>query len=308
MTIEIKNQRLFLVLPSFGDARAAVEIASEVEKLYTGELIVCILDDSVGEDKFPRLPSNYYLVQPTRNLGQQRLLVNFLRYSLPKLFENQPNDLVLIMDSDGEDSPGDVPELIKELKSGEYDFACATRKSRQTDFTFKIGYFGFQLLTRILTGIYVRYGTFSVSRREILQKTVKNDAFSQSFVGGLMATPNKKVMVNCNRGKRRYGESNMNKNNLIVHGLRILLALSPTISGRLLFTTVVSTIFSIFIIFGVVIAKMLNLVTPGWTTVVVVGLIEILILEVTILMLTLGLIKHANETSTDGDFKVMTTH
>ena len=307
MTIEIKSQRLFLVLPSFGDARAAVEIASEVEKSYSGELIVCILDDSVGEDEFPTLPSNCYLVQPTRNLGQQRLLVNFLRHSLPELFENHPNDLVLIMDSDGEDSPGDVPELIKKLESGEYDFACATRKSRQTDFTFKIGYFGFQLLTRLLTGIYVRYGTFSVSRREVLQKIVKNDAFSQSFVGGLMATPNKKIMVDCDRGKRRYGESNMNKNNLIVHGLRILLALSPVISGRLLFTAVVSTIFSIFSIIGVVIAKILNLVTPGWTTAVIIGLIQILILEVTILMLTLGLMKHENERSSDGDFKVITT-
>jgi hypothetical protein len=305
MRTDIKNQRLFLVLPSFGDARAAVEIAAEVEALYGGELIVCILDDSVGEDKFPRLPSNYYLVQPTRNLGQQRLLVNFLRHSLPELFENHSNDLVLIMDSDGEDSPGDVPELIEKLNSGDYDFACATRRSRKTDFTFKFGYFGFQLLTLLLTGIYVNYGTFCVSRREVLQKTIQNDAFSQSFVGGLIATPNKKIMVDCDRGKRRYGESNMDKNKLIVHGLRILLALSPIISGRLLFTMVLSTVVSIFILVGIVIAKILNLVTPGWTTSVAIGLIQILILEVTILMLTLGLTKHTNESSTDHDFKVI---
>ena len=85
-------------------------------------------------------------------------------YGLSKKFASQDEDLILIMDADGEDSPSDVSRLLDKIENENLSLVTAQRGSRNTTFFFKIGYLFFQISGKILTGKTINHGTFSISK------------------------------------------------------------------------------------------------------------------------------------------------
>jgi len=305
MTSKNKDVRqLFLVIPSYGDSKSVVEICHEVETILDCPIKICILDDSGGVDFYPDLPDNYAVFSTDKNLGQQRILTDFFRFGLARTFPVQEDDLVIIMDGDGEDSPQDVPRLLAKMEIEEVNLVTARRGSRSVSINFKISYFCFKLGARILSGKSINHGTFSVSKRSELESWVKKDAFYQSFVGGLISTKTPKSFVNCDRSPRRYGTSRLDKSGLIEHGLRILISLSALISTRLLMATFAWIIFSVFFGVFVVIFKYLGNSTPGWASFVVGFLIQVTILLLVALLTTIGLMRNQGEDPKNSEFKL----
>jgi hypothetical protein len=299
------KSRLFLILPSYGDSKSAIEIGMEVRNLVDNKVIVCILDDSLGQDDFQELPSDFNLFRPTRNLGQQRILVNFLRSGLRNFSKFENGDLVVIMDADGEDAPEDVSKLLSKLKDDNLDLVLATRESRKVGIGFKTGYIGFRLLVRILAGLNVNTGTFSASRRDFIERTVHADAFEQSMSGGLLVSNGKKSKIACERRPRRYGQSRMNRTNLILHGLRVLLALAPMISVRLLIFTSACGLMSILAVAAVLVMKFNGYTTPGWSTFALFGIMQAMILLLTMLIVSIGMLKQFSPSDQDLEFKLV---
>jgi hypothetical protein len=224
---------IYVVIPSYGDNKSVLEITSEIDAMVDGNLVFCILDDSAGVDKYPKLASNFHIFIPKSNMGQQKILVNFFRHTLPIYFNHTPNDLVLILDGDGEDAPININKMLKVLDANNAEMVVATRGKRQVKALFKIGYLFFQIFGFILCNRKINHGTFSVSRRESLEKAVKNRNFDYSFVGGMIANKMTKEKLKCDRDPRRFGKSNLNKINLISYGLRVYAGINPKVNYKL---------------------------------------------------------------------------
>ena len=89
-------------------------------------------------------------------------------------------DGFIIMDSDGEDNPLEIKNIIKLVKSKEVQTITMDRKFRHESFLFSILYELHLVLTLLLTFHYIRFGNFtylslsSVKKILYLYKNKKN--------------------------------------------------------------------------------------------------------------------------------------
>jgi hypothetical protein len=139
----------------------------------------------------------------------------------------------LILDGDGEDAPVNINKMLMLLDENKVEMVVATRGKRHVKTLFKIGYVFFQIFGFILCNRIINHGTFSISKRAILEKATKNRNFDYSFVGGMMASKMTKRKIKCDRYPRRYGKSNLNKINLISYGLRVYAGIRPKVSYKI---------------------------------------------------------------------------
>src|SRR6267378_5300755 len=104
-----------------------------------------------------------------RNLGHQRAIAVGLSY----IEANQPQCLVVVMDSDGEDDPKDVSRLVRKCVANRGEkivFAARTKRSEGWLFTFF--YHLYRIIHFLLTGVRVRVGNFSIVPPDVLKRLV----------------------------------------------------------------------------------------------------------------------------------------
>lgn len=247
MTRKSIDNLVNIVLPSFGDIKSALEVCEEIERKLTIKCRIFILDDSAGVDKYPKLPTNYFRIIASQNLGQQTILTEFFKIFLSLSELKQISNLIVVLDADGEDKPLDVIRMLELAIENPFQskIILAERRQREVPFIFKISYKLFQLIGKFLTGIYIKHGTFCVINSEILSKHIENDSFKYSFVGGLASIPTNKTYLPCDRGKRRYGQSHLNFKRLIEHGLEIYIALDIKLRNLKYLKSILLTLFTL---------------------------------------------------------------
>lgn len=283
--MSLSEVRYFVITPCFNDNRSAQEICRELNLLRIAPFKIVILDDSRGVDEYDSLPQNVQVFCPSRRLGQQRLLVHFFRHQFAESCLPRDSDLVVTMDSDGEDLPDDVMTLLTEYGGlPRVDLVLASRKSRQSTIKFKIGYICFKLLSRLITGSTVQTGTFSVASWRWLKQACYDNTFNSSFVGGLIASPAARRLKPITRGSRRYGLPKVDLSGLIRHGLDIFFSMSNQIAVRFFITLCLTISLTLFSTIGVLILWWTGVTVPGYAS-----LILILIFQLNIIMLMLFL-------------------
>lgn len=264
---------------------------------------VVILDDSLGVDAYPTLPSNVYVVQPPVRLGQQRLLTNFFRSQFFIDLSPSPEDVVVVMDADGEDDPQDVPALIDVLLNKRCDVVLAERTSRISSSSFKVGYFFFKLMTRVVAGQTIKTGTFSASRWRWLSNSIKEGVYSSSFAGGLIASNANRQTIPLSRAKRRYGTSHQKTGSLIFHGLNIFSTFSNKISIRFFSFSVILTFLVLLSSMVVIALKFLDIAVPGYTSIVLILLVQLNVLSVILFLSALQVSKLTGFSSASFEFE-----
>ena len=199
-----------------------------------------VVDDSAGTDRelarLHELDDVEVVVAPF-NLGHQRAIVHGLRLLTDRLGEQ---DVVVTMDSDGEDLPADVPRLLEALERQGVPLALARRTQRSESLLFRIMYTVFRIAFRTLTGTTVRSGNFAVQRADSLRATIGHPAFDLCYSSSLLALRRPTAMVPCARGERFAGQSRMNAQSLMAHGVRMLLPFAERIAVRAMVLAAVS--------------------------------------------------------------------
>jgi hypothetical protein len=228
---------LWVVSPLLRDTesflRVRLEVASHCGAAH--DLIRhVVVDDSAGADREVdqlRALDDVEVLTPPFNLGHQRAIVFGLRHIAPGVAED---DIVVTMDSDGEDQPVDVPRLITALDTHAVPLALAQRTERTESFTFRIMYVCFRVAFRILTGTAVRSGNFAAQRGDSLVTTIGHPSFDLCYSSTLLTLRRPTATVPCARGRRFAGESRMNRHALVAHGIRMMLPFSERIAVRML--------------------------------------------------------------------------
>ncbi|NDA90325.1 MAG: glycosyltransferase family 2 protein [Alphaproteobacteria bacterium] len=247
---KIVSSKLIILMPYFDD-QPSLEIL--IPKLLNNveEFHLVVIDDGsiyhpLTQKELKLLHPNVTLLKLKRNSGVQRALALGLLY----IEDNFDYEHVLIMDSDGEDSPESVPYLLdKSLENpmGGADILVASRLSRQNSIAFQIMWRVYKLLFRFLTGKTMDFGNFSLLSRKATQHLIHFPQIWIHLGSSYLLSGLKIDAIKLSRGKRYRGKSKMNVTALINHGLRSFVALSEFVIPRVFFIS--SFYFGLSIVF-----------------------------------------------------------
>ena len=278
-TLKPSSDRYFVILPSFGDNKSASEICSELNELSFPPFKIIILDDSVGSDSYSALPSNALLVQPGRRLGQQRILTQFFRNGFSVHANPNMDDVVVVMDADGEDSPSDVEKLVLTLRSDQIDIVHAQRTTRHSRARFKIGYMLFKMMSRVISGESFTTGTFSASKWAWLKESVQGGPFNSSFSGGLVSAPAQHHFLEIPRASRRYGNSRLNTSGLLSYAFNIFSTQSHKITVRIFVFSILLSFAAVSGTFLVISLWIFDVTVPGYTSIMLISVAQLAVLS-----------------------------
>ncbi len=289
---KLSDLKLMILMPVFNDWRALSLLLPRLEReLKTAGLWASLLlvDDgstdavpeNLGSSNFQSIES-VDVLSLRRNLGHQRAIAVGLSYIEAK----RPCGLVVVMDSDGEDDPRDVPRLIRESIANENQkiiFAARTR--RMENFTFKLFYHLYRLIHFLLTGIPVRVGNFSVIPSGALNRIVAVSELWNHYAAAAHKARLPLTLIPTQRSRRLEGSSRMNFVALVVHGLSAMAVFGDRIGVRLLIIVSIGIGFaSGALIIVPAIQLFTSFVVPGWVAYTT-GLLLLMTLQMMLVIL-----------------------
>lgn len=240
--------------------------------------LLAVDDGSVqgAPPRFDRLPAGFESVEVVhliRNLGHQRAIA----VGLAVVKERELGLPVIVMDSDGEDDPANLPRLLEEHDRDPAHIIFARRVRRSENFIFRVFYGLFKFIFRILTGRSISFGNYSLIPPAVLNRVVYLQEIWNHFAAGVMHSGLLWKTIPTSRGRRYVGQSRMNMIALVLHGLSAISVYIEVVYVRLLFfSLVVMTLDVIGFLIIVYIRFMTPLAIPGWATNVAIGLTVIM--------------------------------
>lgn len=280
---------LVILMPVYNDWQSVSMLIEQLDyslgDFRVRPLIILVDDGSIMPvpvrlvRKVLNIVSTVDVLRLRRNVGHQRAIAVGLTY----IFQNVPCDAVLVMDSDGEDRPEDIAGLIETFRSGGGErIIFAERTRRMETLLFRIFYRCFQILHRLLTGMGVRVGNFSIVPFRCLPALVVSPELWNHYAATVFKLRLPVGMVKAPRGSRLYGKSKMNLVSLVIHGLSAISVFGEIVATRMMIATSGVGMFLVAGL-GVVVAVRLfsSLAVPEWATYTGGVLLILLILIVT---------------------------
>ena len=262
-----------ILIPVYNDWDAAAGVIAALDQSLadTAPMTSVLLVDDGSSQKAPAAlrspPSRLACVEILslrRNLGHQRAI----GVGLAWIEQNRPCDAVVIMDGDGEDDPGDVPRLLQRWdERGRDSVVFAERTRRSEGLVFRASYLAFKIVHRILTGLGVRVGNFSVVPYGRLRGLTTVPDLWNHYAAAVFISRIPFTAVPTVRARRLAGRSSMNFPALVSHGLSAIAVFSEIVSVRVLLAAVACIGLALIGIVTVVAIRVLtDLAIPGWAT------------------------------------------
>lgn len=235
-------------------------------------MAVVIIDDGSVAPRPDGLGSRFSAIRSVdvlelrRNLGHQRAIAVGLVY----LHEYEEVQTVVVMDSDGEDSPEDVPRLVARLEELRHESVVfAERRKRSEGWLFRVFYLLYRLFHYAVVGNVPRVGNFSVLPRAILERLVVVSELWNHYAAAVFRARVPIAMLPTRRAKRLDGRSSMGFVGLVTHGLSAIAVQADVVGVRLLSATAVLMVAAVAAASATLgIRVFTDLAIPGWTTVV----------------------------------------
>jgi hypothetical protein len=221
-----KDTEITILTPTYDDWESVFALLGQLDEVLTADGLkadVIIIDDGspVFADTldFGSLTlsaiQEVEVVTLTRNMGNQRALATGIAY----VAENRDCEILVVMDSDLEDQPKYVPDLIAEAKKTGNEVIFAERTRRSEGFTFKAFYKIYKYLYKVLTGMPISIGNFSAIPGRLVKRIANVSEIWSHFPAGIMRARIPFHSIPATRGQRLHGESKMNLVALVVHGM-----------------------------------------------------------------------------------------
>ncbi len=300
-----QKKNIYCLTPVYNDWDSFAVLIQEIlqlkQNLCSYNFFVIAVNDGSTED----LTENFdYKSIPTTilnlkiNIGHQRAIAVGLQYIYNEVSDY---DFVVVMDSDGEDKPEDIKDLINKASSeNEKKIIFAQRKKRQESTFFKVGYFFYKYLFYFLTGQKISFGNFSIIPKKLLSKVVHQNNIWNHYSGGIIQSkiPFEKVLLD--RGKRYKGVSKMNFNSLIIHGLSSIAVYFDFLSLRILRYSLYGIGICFISVMYIFYQKLFtDNAIPGWASslILIISGIILQLFSVTLIVLLLQLSSRKNITA-----------
>ncbi len=208
---------LSIIIPVFNDSKVLHElyrrlepVVSKVGKSYE----IIFVDDGSSDDSFQILnelqdkDENIKILKLVKNFGQSNAITAGLEYS--------KGDIIVIMDSDLQDRPEDIPKLLNALEENNVQMAVAKWISRKGSFIKKIISNIFFIISNIITKIHhpSNIGVFRAFKKGAYE-TVKNiSELSGTTLSRFYRAKINYKTVDLNRDKRYAGKGGYGLNRM----------------------------------------------------------------------------------------------
>jgi len=217
-----------IVLPTYNDWKSLSILLIQIEKYLKNTkniYKILIIDDNSSEKNKYRLNKNKFfkeikILRLKNNVGSQKAIATGLKFI--SKYQKKKEDKFIIMDSDGEDDPKKIKEIIKFIdKNHKTKIITMNRTIRKESFFFSILYEIHLLLTFFITLKYIRFGNFSFLSRKVINSITKKKELWLAYSATLNKFFESKESILAPRRKRISGKSKMSYSNLITHSLNI---------------------------------------------------------------------------------------
>ena len=255
-------KKIIILMPVYNDWDSLIKLLEEINpiiKNFKDFQFKCIIVNDCSTIEQPKIlkPKSFVslkIINMKENRGHARCNAFGLRY----INSNETYDYVIIMDSDGEDRPVEIKDLINKIREKPENSVVAKRVKRSEGLIFQTLYQIHKLITLIFTGKKVNFGNYSCLTKKDINILSDKASLWSSFSGTI-----KKNLKNLNetdsiRGLRYYGPSKMSLLNLVIHSFSIIAVFKYTVFLRstfiiILLSFLIKTLGSIAIIFQVLI-------------------------------------------------------
>jgi glycosyltransferase involved in cell wall biosynthesis len=271
-----------ILTPVFNDWTCLEMLTDDIKKISKEEqhleINIIVVDDGSQQKTDNRRLDNGIptrILRLNRNIGHQKAIATGLSY----LAEYNTSDIIIVMDSDGEDSPYDILRLIQEYtRDPAQGIIFAKRKHRQEGIIFKILYSVYKIMFRFLAGKHLTFGNFSLIPSEHLVSVCHVSEIWNHYSGGIIKANIPYSTIPVNKNRRYHGTSKMNFVSLLVHGISSFAVHLEAVSIRLLlFTSGLISISFIGICTILYIRFFTEMAIPGWASFMMLGMGSIIV-------------------------------
>lgn len=218
-----------VLMPVYNDWPSAAKLVAMIDDVAAAHLdrpiTLVMVDDGSNEDATPendplgltcKAIDRIDVLRLRCNLGHQRAIaVGFCHID-----QNLPHRGVVVMDSDGEDDPADIPKMIEAFEQRDGQAVILAKRSKRTEGpVFVICYWLYRKLFRVLTGFKVRSGNYCLVSAKQVRALVAGSDLWNHFGATVFRMRLPHVSVPTSRRPRIDGESKVGFIGLIVHGL-----------------------------------------------------------------------------------------
>jgi glycosyltransferase involved in cell wall biosynthesis len=258
--------RKVVVMPVYEDVEASSRLFHELARSQGKQTYVVAVDDgSVRQPLDVAAISaaglDGVVVKLRRNVGHQRAIAIGLSY----VAEHFGDDVtVVVMDSDGEDTPESITELVAGLSSPDVDVVVGARKSRVESLKFKTFYVVYKTLFSLLSGRKISFGNFMAAKMPAVRRLASMQELWTHIAACVLGSKLRVQTCALDRGPRYAGSSKMNFVGLALHGFRALMVFAEDVLVRV---GIACTFVAGLSVAGGVVAmllKALGFATPGW--------------------------------------------
>ena len=265
--------KLTIVIPVYNDWESLNILLHQIDKTLEGpgfeNVNILVINDGSNSDHSilqnqvdeMSVIKAINIIHLSCNLGSQRGIATGLAYVANKI----TCDAIIVMDSDGEDRPEDILNLLNNHDSSPDKIIVAERSKRSETLLFRLMYKIYKMMFRYLTGNKISFGNFCLIPYSQISKLVSRSELWINLPATIIRSRLLIDKVPAIRGKRLMGKSSMNFPALIIHGLSAISVYSDVALVRILLSClliIVITITGMSFTFGTPLENILNI--PEW--------------------------------------------
>ena len=274
---------LVVIMPVFEDRESASLLMKDLARHCPTQPFIVAVED--GSLRNPLQASDIAaaglqgeVLYLTRNMGHQRAIATGLAYASAHY-----NPLAaIVMDSDGEDRPEAIGDLLARLDKGDVDAVVAQRRRRSESLQFRIFYIFYRLVFQIFTGRTIRFGNFTALSQTGAKRLSAMHEMWVHFAASIMTSRLRVAAVPIDRGKRYAGTSTMNFFSLTLHGMRSMMVFAEDVLIRVGTFCALLAVGTVGLMIAAISLKLFGVATPGWFTTAS-GILFVILLQAGIL-------------------------
>lgn len=278
--MSMNRHQLVVVTPVYEDVEASSRLFEELAVQFGRDVYVVAVDD--GSVRQPldlctleNARLNGVILKLRRNVGHQRAIAVGLSYVSEHIRSDQN---IIVMDSDGEDVPATIADLLQKLDSNHVDAVVAQRKSRIETFKFKAFYAVYKRFFKLMTGRAISFGNFMALKPAAVTRLVAMQELLIHVAAALLASKLRIEICAIDRGPRYAGQSKMNFVGLALHGFRALMVFAEDVLVRVGIVCALIAGLSVAGAIAAIILKIVGFSTPGWFSIAL-GILLLMFLQ-----------------------------
>ena len=263
---------LSIVIPVYNDEEVLSELhrrLNSVVPLLAEDYEIVFVDDGSCDDSWPIMcqlkesDEHIVAVKLSRNFGQQNSIAAGL--SIAK------GDIIVLMDSDLQDRPEDIPILLNRLEESGAQMAIAQWQSRQDTGLKKFVSKLFFVVSDKITDIHImpRLGNFRAMRRSVLDELKNFPEKTATTMSLLYYIGSNYVPVPLTRDARFAGKSGYNLRKMLSLTFARIFSFSLFPIRLATYIGFLITLLSFVVGIVLIVRYFVGDVVPGWTSMIV---------------------------------------